>query len=75
MRPRGAERLLRGLRGAPLLCGSRGRPPVDLAAAARAVAAITMVAAEHPEISELEINPLLALPDRALALDARLIRS
>jgi acyl-CoA synthetase (NDP forming) len=75
MRPRDAERLLRGLRGAPLLCGSRGRPPVDLAAAARAVAAITMVAAEHPEISELEINPLLALPDRALALDARLIRS
>lgn len=75
LRPCDAERLFRKLRGAALLCGARGRTPVDLAAAARAVAAVTRVAAEHPEISELEVNPLLALPDRALALDARLIRS
>ena len=33
-----AERLLRSLRGAPLLLGARGRPPLDLAAAARAAA-------------------------------------
>ena len=47
-------------RGAPLLRGARGRPPVDLAAVARAVAALSAVAAAHPEIAELEVNPLLA---------------
>jgi len=68
-----AEQLLRELRGAPLLLGARGRPPVDLRACAEAVAALSRVAAAHPEIAELEVNPLLALPDRAVALDARAV--
>ena len=68
-----AEHLLRELRGAPLLLGARGRPPVDLRACAEAVAALSRVAAAHPEIAELEVNPLLALPDRAVALDARAV--
>jgi hypothetical protein len=69
----GAERLLLALRGAPLLRGARGRPPVDLAAAAAALAALSRVAAAHPEIAEIEVNPLLALPDGALGLDARIV--
>ncbi|WP_042388004.1 acetate--CoA ligase family protein [Streptacidiphilus melanogenes] len=68
-----AERLLRSLRSAVLLDGVRGRPAVDVAAAARAVAAITAVAAAHPEIAELEVNPLLATPRGALALDSRAV--
>ena len=69
----GAEELLRGLRGAPLLLGARGRPPVDLAGCADAVAALSRVAAAHPELAELEVNPLLAGPAGVLALDARAI--
>jgi acetate---CoA ligase (ADP-forming) len=69
----GAERLLLTLRGAPLLRGARGRPPVDLAAAAAALAALSRVAAAHPEIAELEVNPLLGRPDGALGLDARIV--
>jgi acetate---CoA ligase (ADP-forming) len=68
-----AERLLRSLRAAPLLRGARGRRPVDVAAAARALAALSEVAAAHPEIAEVEVNPLLALPDGALGLDARMV--
>jgi acyl-CoA synthetase (NDP forming) len=68
-----AERLLRSLRGAPLLTGARGRPPLDVAAAGRALAALSAVAAAHPEIAEIEVNPLLALPDGALGLDARIV--
>jgi len=71
----GAEALLRSLRGAPLLLGARGRRPLDVAACGEAVAALSRVAARHPELAELEINPLLALPDGALALDARAVRS
>jgi acetate---CoA ligase (ADP-forming) len=68
-----ADKLIRSLRGAPLLSGARGRPPLDVASAAHAVAALSRVGAEHPEIDELEINPLLVLPDGALGLDARIV--
>jgi len=67
------EGLLRGLRGAALLTGVRGRPPLALGAAAEAAAALSRVAAAHPELSELEVNPLLVTPDAALALDARAV--
>ncbi len=66
-------RLLRALRGAPLLLGARGRPPMDLAAAARATAALSRFAAAHPEVAEVEMNPLLVTPSGAVALDARMI--
>jgi acetate---CoA ligase (ADP-forming) len=69
----GAEALLRSLHVAPLLDGARGRAAVDVDAAARAAATLSQVAAEHPEIAEIEINPLLALPDGALGLDARIV--
>lgn len=68
-----AEELLHSLRGAPLLHGARGRPPVDVGAAARALAAISRVAAERPEIAEIEVNPLLVTADGALGLDARIV--
>jgi acetate---CoA ligase (ADP-forming) len=68
-----ARELLLSLRTAPLLQGARGRPKVDLDAAASAVAALSRVAAAHPEIAEIEVNPLLALPDRAVGLDARVL--
>ena len=68
-----AEALLRSLRVAPLLDGARGRPAVNVAAAAAAAAALSRFAAEHPEIAEIEINPLLAMPDGALGLDARIV--
>lgn len=68
-----ARGLLLSLRGAALLTGARGRAPVDLDAAADVVARLSVLAAEHPEISEIECNPVAALPDRAIALDARIV--
>jgi hypothetical protein len=64
--------LVGSLRGAPLLRGARGRPALDTAAAAAALAALSRVAAEHPELAAIEVNPLLVLPDGAVGLDARL---
>ena len=66
-----ARAMILSLRGAPLLQGARGRPPMDVGAAANALAALSRAAAEHPEIAALEVNPLLALPEGALGLDAR----
>ena len=65
--------MLGRLRAAPLLSGARGRPHLDRARAAEAIAALSRVAAEHPEIAELEINPLLVTPGAVLGLDARIV--
>ena len=70
-----AFRMLGRLRTAALLGEHRGRPAVDLAAAARAVARLSAYAAAHPEITELEINPLLITPSGATALDARIVKN
>ncbi|HTU86536.1 MAG TPA: acetate--CoA ligase family protein [Solirubrobacteraceae bacterium] len=68
-----AQDMIRSLKAFPLLDGARGRASLDVAAAADALAALSRVAATHPEIGELEINPLLVLPDGALGLDARIV--
>jgi acyl-CoA synthetase (NDP forming) len=68
-----AEELVRSLRGAALLEGVRGRPAVNIGALAALVAAVSRLAAAHPEIAELELNPVLASASRVLALDARAI--
>ncbi|MFF0561609.1 acetate--CoA ligase family protein [Streptomyces sp. NPDC004266] len=68
--PGRARELLLSLRHAPLLTGWRGAPAVDLDAAADALCALARAASEHPELTELEVNPLLVHPGGAVALDA-----
>ncbi|MEY9938444.1 acetate--CoA ligase family protein [Streptacidiphilus sp. MAP5-3] len=68
-----ARELLLSLRHAPLLTGWRGAPPVDLDAAAEAVTALVQAAVDHPELGELEVNPLLVHPGGAVALDAHAV--
>jgi len=68
-----AAALFKGLRGAQVLQGARGRPALDLRAAARAAAALSRFAAAHPEVAEVEVNPLLVLPQGVLGLDARIV--
>jgi acyl-CoA synthetase (NDP forming) len=67
------EELIRSLRGAPILAGGRGRPPLDIPAAAEALAALSHLAASRRDLGELEVNPLLVLPSGALGLDARAV--
>jgi acyl-CoA synthetase (NDP forming) len=66
-----ARALLLSLGGARVLLGARGRDPVDLDSLSRLVAGVSQVAAAHPEVAELELNPVLAGPSGAVALDAR----
>jgi acetate---CoA ligase (ADP-forming) len=68
-----ATELLLSLRGAAMLTGSRGRPPVDIAGAATFIARLSALAAEHPDVSEIECNPLAVSPTGAVALDARIV--
>jgi succinyl-CoA synthetase beta subunit len=69
-----AEDLLLGLRGSALLTGVRGRPPLDVRAAAEAAAAISRIAVDQA-IEDVEVNPLLVTEGAAIALDARVVYS
>lgn len=57
-----AGELIGRIRGAALLDGLRGERPVDRAAIADALLRLSRLVADHPEISELEINPFLVGP-------------
>ncbi len=67
-----AHRLIASLRGYAVLTGARGREPVDLDALAGAVCAVGDLLAARPEIAELDLNPLLATPSGAVAVDWRI---
>jgi len=66
--------LLRGLRAWPLLAGVRGQAPVDCEAVARIACRLGDFLAAHPEVAEVEVNPLRATSSGATALDARIVR-
>jgi acetyltransferase len=55
------------------LKGVRGRKPVDLVALEELMVRFSDLVVENPFIKEIDINPLLASPDRLLALDARVV--
>ena len=64
--------MLEGLRGFPLLAGHRGGPTVDLDRVGEVIACVSRLAAEHPELSELDLNPVMATPSEAVAVDWKL---
>src|SRR5260370_13029821 len=55
------------------LKGVRGRKAVDLAALEQLLVRFSQLVVEQPLIKEIDINPLLATPDRLMALDARIV--
>jgi acetyl coenzyme A synthetase (ADP forming)-like protein len=65
------QEMLRSLRTFPLLEGYRGSPPCDLAAVEDVLARLNALVEAHPEVVELDANPVAAGPAGALILDAR----
>jgi acyl-CoA synthetase (NDP forming) len=69
-----ARRMLAGLKGFKLLEGYRGAPAADLDAVCEAIARISEFAADHADaVEEIDVNPVLARPDGAIALDALIV--
>lgn len=68
-----ARAMLGELRARRLLAGPRGRAPADLDALAGIIAAVSELAADRPEIAELDLNPVFALPSGAAVADARVV--
>ncbi|WP_285409882.1 acetate--CoA ligase family protein [Variovorax sp. efr-133-TYG-130] len=65
--------MLESLRGKKLLDGFRNLPRCDRAAIRKVALALGRLLIEHPEISEVEINPLRVNTEGALALDALVV--
>jgi acetyltransferase len=72
--PNAVRRVLMGLRGAALLKGARGRAPADIDAIVGAVMGLSALAEDLGDsVSEIDVNPLVALPDQAVVVDALII--
>ncbi len=75
LEPRDARQMVREIKGFPVLQGVRGQPPADLEALEKLILQLSQFVEAHPEIEELDLNPVFAYPDGALAVDARIVVS
>ena len=65
--------MLGRIKGAPMLKGFRGRLPIDENALIDGLLRIAAIAEEHPEIVQIDLNPVLAYPEGMLVVDGRII--
>jgi acetyl coenzyme A synthetase (ADP forming)-like protein len=68
-----AGRMLDEIRGAAVLRGARGQPPVDREALAALIVNASHLAGDFPEIAEVDLNPVMASAAGAVAVDARIV--
>ena len=68
-----AYQMLESLKIFPLLKGYRGKKPVDIDKLIEVMIRLSYLAADYPEIKELDINPLLVSEKGVVALDARIV--
>jgi acetyltransferase len=68
-----AGAMLGSLRGAAVFTGLRGRPPVDLGPVTAMIVAVGDLMSGHPEISELDLNPVLVGATTSIAVDWRIL--
>jgi acetyltransferase len=64
--------MIRNLKGYNVLKGARGRPPVDEMLFAGILVRLSILADLAPEIREMDINPLIGVDNKIVAVDARL---
>ena len=70
---RDIEGMLTGIRASALLDAFRGLPPVDRASLAAAIRALARIAADHPAVTEIDVNPLIVEGATPVAADALVI--
>lgn len=68
-----AQEMIQEIKGFPLLQGFRGKEPANIPALIGMILKISKLINENPQIKEMELNPVFAYKDKALAVDARII--
>jgi len=70
-----ATEMMEDLKAAPLLGAFRGEPEIDREALALALVAIGAIGLEHPEIASIDVNPMIVVGRRPVAVDAAIEQS
>jgi len=73
LEPRDAREMIREIKGFPVLEGVRGQDPADLEALEGLILKVSEFVEAHPEIEELDLNPVFAYKDGVIAVDARIV--
>ncbi len=70
---RDADEMIKEIKGYPLLQGYRGTDPVDIKKVKDLLMNVSKFVLDHPEIDELDLNPVFAYKDSVIVADARVI--
>jgi len=70
---RDGREMIKEIKGYPLLQGYRGQKPASIPALEQLIVKVSQFVEKNPQIKELDLNPIFAYPDRAVAVDARII--
>jgi acyl-CoA synthetase (NDP forming) len=70
---RDARVMIREIKSLPLLQGYRQYPPCDLDSLEKALLNLSQFLEKHPDIKELDLNPVLCYPHGLVAVDARVV--
>lgn len=70
---RDAREMIREIKGYPVLEGYRGQAAVDIANLEALILKVSAFIEQHPEVEELDLNPVFAYADGAVAVDARVM--
>jgi acyl-CoA synthetase (NDP forming) len=70
---RDAREMIREIKGYPILEGYRGQKPASIPALEKLIVKVSQFIEKNPQIKELDLNPIFAYPDKAVAVDARII--
>jgi acetyl-CoA synthetase (ADP-forming) len=68
-----AREMIREIKGYPVLEGFRGKEAADISILEEILLKVSRFVDDHPEIKELDLNPIFAYKDGAVAVDARVI--
>jgi acetate---CoA ligase (ADP-forming) subunit beta len=68
-----AAEMIVNVKAYPLLNGYRGAPAADVKSLVKLLMNVSKLVMEHPEIKELDLNPIMAYPNGAKTVDARII--
>jgi acyl-CoA synthetase (NDP forming) len=70
---RDAREMIKEIKGYPVLQGYRGQKPASIPALEQLIVKVSQFVEKNPQVKELDLNPIFAYPDKAVAVDARII--
>ncbi len=70
---RDAREMIKEIKGYPILEGYRGQKPASIPKLENLIVKVSQFVEKNPQIKELDLNPIFAYPDKAVAVDARII--